>query len=245
MTWRLALSLDTLRAQVNAAAPNRSKAADGTIGDAAHRARPSDHNPATLDGVSGVVTAIDLTDDDAAGADMAVVSEALRRSKDPRIKYVIHNGRFFSSYPTSSRQPWTWAPYSGPNAHVKHMHVSVVGTRRLFDSTSPWTIGLTATVPQPSTGKASSIVSELPVINLSKVTPASSTWVRGTQVKTLQGLLVARGVAPANTINPKTGSLDGIGGPGTKSAVATFQSRHRLKVDGVVGDSTWRKLLEL
>ena len=34
MGWRLAKSLEGLRAQINAAAPNRSKIADGAIGDA-------------------------------------------------------------------------------------------------------------------------------------------------------------------------------------------------------------------
>ena len=59
MAWRLARSLETLRAQINALSPNRSKASDGTIGDAAHSARTSDHNP---DG-GGVVRALDLTHD--------------------------------------------------------------------------------------------------------------------------------------------------------------------------------------
>jgi len=42
MSWRLARSLEPLRNEVNAAAPNRSKASDGTIGDTAHSSRASD-----------------------------------------------------------------------------------------------------------------------------------------------------------------------------------------------------------
>jgi hypothetical protein len=45
MAWRLAKSQETLRAQVNAAPPGRSKRDDGTIGDERHQASASDHNP--------------------------------------------------------------------------------------------------------------------------------------------------------------------------------------------------------
>src|SRR5688500_3284745 len=61
--WRVAKSLLTLRDEVNQAAPQRSKASDGTIGDAAHCRRQSDHNPWVRDGNIGVVTAMDITDD--------------------------------------------------------------------------------------------------------------------------------------------------------------------------------------
>ena len=44
-SWRLARSLDTLRAQVNKAHPKRDKASDGTIGDSRHAATVSEHNP--------------------------------------------------------------------------------------------------------------------------------------------------------------------------------------------------------
>lgn len=130
MTWRLARSLMALRAQVNAAWPNRNKAADGTIGDAAHSTRASDHNPDSND----VVAAIDITDDDSVGADMAKVSENLRKSKDPRIKYVIHGGRYFSP-----KTGWQWRTYTGINAHKQHMHVSVQSYN--YDQTYDWQIG--------------------------------------------------------------------------------------------------------
>ena len=44
MAWRVARSLDVLLGQLNALAPERSKASDGSIGDAAHASRSSDHN---------------------------------------------------------------------------------------------------------------------------------------------------------------------------------------------------------
>lgn len=123
MTWRLAGSLEKLREQVDEEWPKRSKISDGTIGDAAHASRTSDHNPWCG---PGVVTAIDITDDSFdTGPDMAEVTEALRESRDRRIKYVIFNGRMFSSYPTSTYDAWEWRPYDGINKHAAHGHISV------------------------------------------------------------------------------------------------------------------------
>lgn len=124
----LAGSLKVLRDEVNAAYPGRSKLSDGWIGDAAHAARKSDHNPDS----KGIVRAIDVTewDPNTPDVDLDDVAEALaeylRKSQDGRVKYVIWRGRMFSSYSTSTRRAWEWGPYSGPNGHFKHVHVSVV-----------------------------------------------------------------------------------------------------------------------
>lgn len=117
MTWRLALSLKTLRAQVDAKWPGRSKASDGSIADAAHSARKSDHNP----DASGRVNAIDITHDPANGLDAGALAEILRNSGDPRLKYIISNARI-----ASADKGWAWRPYTGLNAHRHHVHVSVV-----------------------------------------------------------------------------------------------------------------------
>lgn len=136
MTWRVAESLLQLQVQLDEAAPDRAKP-DGFIGDADHQNRTSDHNP-WCDGV--VVTAGDFKDDDDAGANMRRISESLRQSQDKRIKYVIHEGQMFSSYPTSTHAAWTWRPYSGPNGHFTHMHISVQCDASK-DSTAKWQIG--------------------------------------------------------------------------------------------------------
>lgn len=117
----LAPSLRDLRAQIDAMAPGRSKAADGWIGDAAHAARSSRHNP----NADGVVCALDLTHDPAGGMDCWWLREALRASRDPRIGVVISMGQIFSSTATSARPAWTWGRYTGANGHHHHLHVDV------------------------------------------------------------------------------------------------------------------------
>lgn len=118
--YRLHPFLVKLRDQINARWPKRSKASDGWVGDLAHKGRKSDHNPDEY----GFVNAIDITNDPAGGCDGGALAEALRLSRDPRIKYVIFNKRIFNS----TVQPWIWRPYNGTNPHSKHVHISVGGT---------------------------------------------------------------------------------------------------------------------
>lgn len=129
----LASSLKQLRSQIDAQWPGRSKASDGWIGDAAHQATKSDHNP---DG-RGVVWAIDVTDDPVRGPRGGTLAEKLRLSRDPRIKYVIWNRKMFSSYPAHGVDAWTWRPYSGANPH-KHVHVSAQPGEALWDLDRPY-----------------------------------------------------------------------------------------------------------
>jgi Putative peptidoglycan binding domain len=133
MTWRLAKSLETLRSQVNAAFPNRNKADDGTIGDDRHAATKSEHNPDK----NGVVRAMDITHDPAHGVDTYALAEWLRTKRDPRILYVISNGRIWSSQVS----PYKWRAYNGSNKHDRHVHVSVVADSKLYDDTRTWDIG--------------------------------------------------------------------------------------------------------
>lgn len=139
MAWRVAESLDRLLDQIDRLAPGRSKMSDGSIASGAHNLQnpSSDHEPHCG---PGVVTARDFTDDPANGADMDAIANALRESKDVRIKYVIWSRRMFSSYPTSGYAAWTWRPYSGANLHTVHMHVSVQ-CNASKDSTKDWQIG--------------------------------------------------------------------------------------------------------
>lgn len=129
MVWRLARGLEKLRQQVNARHPNRLRTSDGTIGDRAHAARASDHNPRR-----GVVHALDLTHSPTRGFDAHAMAERIRVSKDPRVSYVISNGRIFSS----TKSPWTWRRYAGSNPHRSHVHVSIRDQHA--DNTRDWSI---------------------------------------------------------------------------------------------------------
>lgn len=88
------------------------------MGDAAHQARPSDHNTGD---------AIDITLDPTNGPDLDALAESLLA--DPRTKYVIWNRRIRSR----TVEPGKWRPYSGTNPHTKHLHLSIDASNRADD----------------------------------------------------------------------------------------------------------------
>lgn len=133
MTWRPARSLDVLRDEIDLMAPDRSTLSDGTLGDTAHSARASDHNP----NAAGVVRARDITHDPTHGCDCNALTRdiAAMLGKHPALgsgAYLIWRRRIIST----DRLAEGWRTYTGSNPHDKHMHVSV-GTRG-YDDTSPW-----------------------------------------------------------------------------------------------------------
>ena len=69
-----------------------------------------------------------------------------------------------------------------------------------------------------------------------KTYPTLRRGARGENVRLLQTMLSKDG---------STLAIDGIFGPGTQSAVRAFQNRYGLKVDGIVGPQTWKKLNSL
>lgn len=212
MAWRLAESLKTLRQQVNLAFPERSKVSDGSIGNEEHASRSSDHNPWVHDGKIGVVTAIDLTHDPKHRFDSYQFAEALRKSKDSRIKYIISNRRICSP----DQKAWAWRPYKGKNPHDHHCHVSVKSDKASYDSTKSWDFNSMHGKPID----VASAAHELP-----------RTIRRGDQgadVEKLQKLLNI--------------STTGVFTEQVASAVKAFQNSKDLVADGVVGAQTWKAL---
>jgi hypothetical protein len=136
--FRLAKSLEKLRAQINAKFPNRSKLSDGWIGDPAHQTTDSDHNPHIKETKANVVSAVDITNDPAHGCDANKIAKALVASRDKRIKYVISNGMKVYSHKVGSGLPWVWRVYKGKNKHDHHFHISVLAQKSLYDSESAW-----------------------------------------------------------------------------------------------------------
>lgn len=128
MAWRVARSLDVLLGQINARYPNRSKVSDGSIGDAAHATRDSDHNPWVKRFGMGIVRARDFTHDPAHGFDAHAFANRLKNYAEnvghPALKaeaYIISNRRIWSW----NRRAEGWRPYGGTNPHSQHVHVSV------------------------------------------------------------------------------------------------------------------------
>ena len=137
-SWYRAPALTVLLNEINLVWPERSKVSDGTIGDAAHSARLSDHNPNERRSVN----AMDVT-----RRGIAVMILILKVIADPRTNYVIYN-----------RVIWSWSrgfkprPYYGSNAHTGHVHISIFQSPRREQDRSPW--GLVTPAGLPTTGTA-------------------------------------------------------------------------------------------
>lgn len=229
--WRLAKSLETLREQINRLSPNRDKRADGTKGDAAHASRSSDHNPWVRDGKMGVVTALDITDDEAHGVDNMAVAETLRLSRDARIKYIIADGHIANKRSVrkggKTYQGWEWSPYTGKNAHTHHVHISVEPEKALYDDASDFDLSRMS-VTKKQAGKP---------VNRHAL-PVLSKGAKGHDVEVLQVLLNDAGAKPELAIDADFGER-------TEKAVKAFQKANGIKVDGIVGMYTWEKLLQV
>lgn len=213
MAWYLAKSLVQFREQVNTLFPHRDKSSDGSVGDTSHKARKSDHNP----NAAGAVCAIDIDADLAPNVSVDVIVKALQAAKDKRLKYIIWNGRI-----TVKGDVTKWKPYTGPNAHRHHAHISVLSDPKLYDDSSAW--DLTKILP--------SGIESTPTITPN--TPQPMTVLKLGDV----GSLV---VALQKALGIKA---DGDFGKQTQAAVINFQKSKGLKADGRAGDLT-RKALGL
>lgn len=110
---RLAQSLRNLFDEIDLVWPDRDRRTDGWIGDAAHQAQVSDHNP----DARGIVHAIDIDID---GVDANTILNAVLRDEMPT-NYVVYNRRIWkrSNY-------WEDRNYTGSNPHTDHIHVSIL-----------------------------------------------------------------------------------------------------------------------
>ena len=117
--WYASPSLVSLRKEVDARWPGRSRASDGVIGDARHAARTNSHNPVGAGngpqvGTRGAVHAIDIT---STGIDVQALLSAV--VGDPRVWYVIHDGRIWSR-----STGWAATAHQG-DPHTTHVHVNL------------------------------------------------------------------------------------------------------------------------
>ena len=117
---RLSKAAEQLRSELKAKYHKLDKLSDGWIGDTAHNARKSDHNPDK----QGWVRAIDIDSDLVKGSSkeswlLAEQIKTIALKGDKRLSYIIHQHRI-----ASPRQNWAWRVYKGANPHVSHIHIS-------------------------------------------------------------------------------------------------------------------------
>jgi hypothetical protein len=144
-SWILVPCLVALRTEFNRVAPTRHKASDGSIGDAAHAQRSSDHNPDETGATPyedadrvNEVHAIDVDRDlRRTGWSMDKAVEIIvvrhRQGRDTRLQNVIYNRRIWSR-----AWGWTAREYTGSNPHNQHAHFSARYTTAQERDTRPW-----------------------------------------------------------------------------------------------------------
>jgi hypothetical protein len=113
----------------------------------------------------------------------------------------------------------------GDNTTIE-AHSCAVGVQRIeAANTRPWTTGfLIPGVRYDGAGTAPRLAVPKSLLQL------ASPYMRGAKVVEVQEALLAKGIHP--------GPADGIFGPAVATAVAAFQAREWLVVDGVVGPQT-------
>jgi hypothetical protein len=134
-------SIVALFEEANRRAPRRSRASDGICASINHHKQnpTSDHEPDQR----GLAHAGDLTHDPKHEMDCAVLFRELRERRDPRIRYMIFHRQYFlgpwsDGVLAGKRKPWILKPYTGPNSHETHAHISVGYARDPETNTSPW-----------------------------------------------------------------------------------------------------------
>lgn len=226
----LAPALAQLRTEVNRLFPKRDKSSDGWIGDSSHQARKSDHNPDWHSRPPGVVRAFDFDINPDGRPDLDLRTLVLDNTiGDPRVHYVISNGRIYSR-----TYGWQARVYTGSNPHNAHVHVSLRGAdmapdaaRKIAEDTRKWIDG---TVPKTT----------LPAVYLSRVQQAARRPRRSVapvNVKRVQRALNARASAHIR--------VDGIYGPSTRQAYARWQrflGYRGVAADGIPGPKSLTRL---
>lgn len=131
--------LVALRDEFNRLSPGRDRGADGWIGDPAHAARVSDHNPRP----DGRVLALDIDSTgpwpwgyDIGTAVLDIVDEH-RAGRDNRLEYVIWYGHI-----ASRSSGWEWIPYTGADQHTGHAHCSARHDLTGEHDTSYWGVSM-------------------------------------------------------------------------------------------------------
>lgn len=222
-------ALVKLKEELNALFPDRDKSSDGWIGDAAHNARKSDHNPDYSAG--GVVRARD-TDKDGIPVD-ALVQILI---KDDRTQYVIWNGHIWSR-----THGFTKRVYTGDNKHTAHLHLSLRHDKKYENSRASWKLS--------SLKKQSTSSSQKPPVgtpNQAPAFPLPKGYYFGPRSGPKQSVSGYFGYGPAlaqfqEKMRSRGWKINVTGRYDDQSAkvIEAFQTEKKLKVDKHVGPQTW------
>ena len=142
--WRCAYAIWKLAEEIEAWRPEGNRYVDGTIGDTAHQARVSDHNPRDIHGYSTpIVFAIDTwmanTDDGYR------LINAVLESGGPW-RYIIYDRKIWRNYPKPGTVQGQPSAYTGWNPHKTHIHFSIDRYSATWDWIDiKWDLGLEAT----------------------------------------------------------------------------------------------------
>jgi hypothetical protein len=152
MAWVLTRGLNTVRAEFNTVFQDRDKTTDGSVGNLAHQAGPSGHNPDRTgrpeyaDGDSlDEVRAIDVDKDLRSVVTMEqVIQYLVRRGRAGHylpFRYFIYKGRIWAR-----STGWATRVYTGANSHTEHAHFSGDYTQ----TADNWTgsLGLASLLPE-------------------------------------------------------------------------------------------------
>lgn len=141
--WVPTAGLQNLRGQINAWAPDRDHTSDGTIGDAAHQAETSGHNPDDTPGSrpewngdpdsTPEVRAIDVDTDFRNGATAQQVVDHIRDlpGVSAVLRYMIFNRKIYEA-----ANGWAARTYTGASPHTEHIHFSGAYSQAADNNTS-------------------------------------------------------------------------------------------------------------
>lgn len=230
--WYPAPCLLELRNELDEKYPGRDKRSDGMIGDPAHAARDSDHNPDRDSIPPGCVRAFDVDNDGRPGEMTPLVADVLGATiGDPRVWYVIYADKI-----ASRSHGWVWHVYTGASDHLEHVHISLRGMDGISEQLAHDLAFDTSTWLEHGPGHT------VPAVKLHRVREAARRprrEVAPVNVKRVQRCLVDRGLL-------SRGRVTGMYGASTREAVATFQRSLGYRgpdADGILGVQSGTKLL--